>query len=155
MRAYISGPLHCVDDLRTARKFYELLAETCRECGWQAYVPHQFTDPERHSELDAAEIFRRDLRAVREADLLVACIGTPSSGVGAELGIAYSEGKLVVALHNANESPSRFLLGLLSCSPGSRLVAYRTIAECLEGLRQCLQSAAPLRVAQTSECEHH
>lgn len=140
MKTYISAPLHGIGDLPTARRFYELLADACTECGCAPYVPHHYTDPQNHSHLNEAEVFRRDLSAVRDADLLVACIGTASSGVGAEIGIAYAAGKPIVALHHEKESPSRFLLGLLACSPRSRVVRFATLSDCLAGLRQCLRS---------------
>lgn len=136
MKTYISGPLHAVRDLAAARSFYETLATTCRDAGWEPYLPHQNTDPEIHRDVSEAEVFDRDLHAIQDADVIVAYIGQPSSGVGAELGIAFAEGRPVVALYHENESPSRFLLGMLRRAATARLIRYRTLPECNERLRQ-------------------
>ena len=49
------------------------------------------------------EIFDRDMEWVREADLIVAEVSTPSLGVGYELGQAEAMGKPVLCLYRESE----------------------------------------------------
>ncbi len=49
------------------------------------------------------EIFDRDMEWVREADLIVAEVSTPSLGVGYELGQAEAMGKPVLCLYRETE----------------------------------------------------
>jgi len=140
MRVYISGPLHAAPDLSEARRLYESAAAACRASGWEYYLPHLSTDPVRHRELGTETVFRRDLGALATSDAVLAFIGTPSSGVGAELGIAFLTRKPVLALYRSGESPSRFLLGMLNdmravvCPFAGTDEAYQLIQDVLCGV---------------------
>lgn len=127
---YISGPLHSAVDLSAARRLYETIATACNEVGWSPYLPHQNTDPERHACFSPAEVFARDMHALRRSDLIIAHIGAPSSGVGAELAFAVIEGKMVMAIHHRAEVPSRFIVGMLGSFPRVELRAYVSLDDC-------------------------
>ena len=130
VRAYISGALinaACLDD---ARKLYERLAAACASAGCAAYVPHQHADPVRDPHLSNAEVARRDLAEVRAADVLVAYVGEPSLGVGAEVAIALEEGKQVWLVAESDRKVSRFLLGLAELYPlQARVCRYGSIED--------------------------
>jgi len=150
--AYISGPLQAADDLSKARVFYELLAEICWDCGWEPYLPHQQTDPVHHADASARSVFARDLGAVSAADLIVAYVGAPSSGVGAELGIAHERQIPVIGICGLEGVASRFIEGLLDSSTSARLLRYRDEEDCrkllsgqLRSLRGCSDSPAKRR----------
>jgi nucleoside 2-deoxyribosyltransferase len=128
--AYISGPLQAAADIEQARRFYELLAKVCCACGCEAYLPHQRTDPVHHAQTSARAVFARDLNAVSAADLIVAYVGAPSSGVGAELGIAHERRIPVIGLCGPEGVASRFIEGLLDSAPEARLVRYRDEDDC-------------------------
>jgi nucleoside 2-deoxyribosyltransferase len=49
------------------------------------------------------DIFERDMEWVREADIIVAEVSTPSLGVGYELGQAEAMGKKVLCLYREQE----------------------------------------------------
>jgi 2'-deoxynucleoside 5'-phosphate N-hydrolase len=140
--AYISGPLQAAEDLAEARALYERLAEDCRRCGWEPYLPHQQTDPVNHVEASATSVFARDLSAVLKADLIIAYVGAPSSGVGAELGIAYERGIPVVGLCGREGVASRFIEGLLAQTGPASLIRYRDYDDCR---RQLTDKLAALR----------
>jgi nucleoside 2-deoxyribosyltransferase len=127
---YISGPLKAAADLNAARSFYELLAEVCRRNGLKAYLPHQRTDPIHHAEASAASVFKRDIDAMLQADLIVAYIGAPSSGVGAELAFAHQRAIPTIALYGPEGVASRFIEGMLEDMPGATLVAYADENDC-------------------------
>lgn len=128
--AYISGPLQAAADIEQARRFYEILAKVCCSCGFEAYLPHQRTDPVHHAHASARSVFARDLEAVSAADLIVAYVGAPSSGVGAELGIAHERRIPVIGLCGPEGVASRFIEGLLESASDARLVRYRDENDC-------------------------
>ena len=58
-----------------------------------------------------ADVYARDTRWIRECDLLLAEISTPSHGVGYEIGFALSLGKRVLCLHRQGCKVSKMILG--------------------------------------------
>ena len=52
---------------------------------------------------DAEYIFARDVAWIREADVIVAEVSTPSLGVGYEIGLAESVGKKILCLYRPQE----------------------------------------------------
>jgi nucleoside 2-deoxyribosyltransferase len=141
-KVYISGPLHAVKDLGAARRFYEELAAICSHSGYETYLPHQFTDPHEHSGMAPDRVFRRDRAAMRECELVLAVVGAPSSGVGAELAFAFSEDQPVIALCRADERPSRFLEGMLQSHASAVLVRFEDDASLREFLTDALARVA-------------
>jgi nucleoside 2-deoxyribosyltransferase len=142
---YISGPLQAAADLPAARRLYERIAAICEAHGYEPYLPHQRTDPSRNRDVSAESVFRRDIGVVRAADVIVAVVGTPSSGVGAELAFAYVDNRPVIALWHRGERPSRFVEGMLREHPRASLVTWtderdlgQRLSEQLEMLRPSL-----------------
>jgi 2'-deoxynucleoside 5'-phosphate N-hydrolase len=130
MRAYISGALLNAVHLDQSRALYERFADACRQAGWEAYVPHQHADPVRDAHLSNIDVAERDLDNVTAADVLVAYVGEPSLGVGAEVAIALRAGKPVLVVAEADRRVSRFLLGLAELHPSQAQVCrYRTVDE--------------------------
>ena len=127
MQAYISGALLNAADLDQSRALYERFAEACRAAGWDAYVPHQHADPVRDAGMSNVDVAQRDLDQVRTADALVAYVGEPSLGVGAEVAIALAAGKRVLLL--AEREPARLALsaGPRRAAPGARAKFAATI----------------------------
>jgi nucleoside 2-deoxyribosyltransferase len=117
VKAYISGALMNAGDLAAARARYERIADACAAAGWDAYVPHQHADPERDPGMTNREVADRDLAQVAGADVVVAYVGEPSLGVGAEVAIALAAGKGVLLAAERQCRVSRFLLGLAERSP--------------------------------------
>jgi nucleoside 2-deoxyribosyltransferase len=125
MRVYLSGPLQGSSDLVRARHLYEGIARTLEAVGHEVYVPHLHTDPERAAGISAEQVFQTDVRQLLWADAIVAHIGAPSTGVGAELAIATHEGKRIIAVRRVVETPSRFALGLVLSAGGTAIAFER------------------------------
>ena len=146
MLAYISGALLNAANLEASRTLYEGFAGACTAAGCDAYVPHQHADPVRDSGLANVDVAQRDLVQVHAADVLVAYLGEPSLGVGAEVAIALAAGKRVLILAERDRRVSRFLLGLAELHPDLASVCrYETVNEANAWITRSLQRAAQPR----------
>jgi len=72
-------------------------------------------------------IHDRDVAWIREADLIVAEVTTPSLGVGYELGRCVAWGKRIVCLYRPSDS--RRLSGMIAGSPGIRVMHYTEVGD--------------------------
>jgi nucleoside 2-deoxyribosyltransferase len=128
--AYISGALLNAQQLDKSRALYERLADACLAAGWDAYVPHQHADPVHDAHLSNIDVAERDIENITAADVLVAYVGEPSLGVGAEVAIALRAGKRVLVVAEVDRRVSRFLLGLAELHEGQAAVLrYQTVDE--------------------------
>lgn len=57
------------------------------------------------------EVYARDVAWIKDCDLLLAEVSTPSHGVGYEIGYALSLGKRVLCLHRQGCKVSKMILG--------------------------------------------
>ena len=110
---YVAGPLIAAPSLPEARAYYEKLADLVRTAGLDPIVPHLETDPERAAHLTPTQVWEADRAKIDRSDVVLAHVGLPSSGVGAELAYACAGGKQIIALHRPAESVSKLLLGML------------------------------------------
>ncbi len=72
-------------------------------------------------------IFERDMNWVKEADILVGEVTTPSLGVGYEIGQAQSMGKKIYLLYRSAENKK--LSTMLVGNPYLKIVEYKDIEE--------------------------
>ncbi len=89
--------------------------------GHEAHVPHHSTDPISASSLSANAVFAADVAALNSADAVIAHVGLPSTGVGAEIALATASGRRVLGLKRPGERGSRFAEGLIADSGGTVL----------------------------------
>jgi nucleoside 2-deoxyribosyltransferase len=91
-------------------------------------------------EMDAAEdpvdIYERDVSWIKECNLLVAEVSTPSHGVGFEIGYALNLGIPVVCFHRTDVTISKMILG--NPNPDLQIYSYRDQEEAIRLLRQLL-----------------
>ena len=82
------------------------------------------------------DVYTRDTGWIRECDLLLAEVSTPSHGVGYEIGFALSLGKKVLCLYQQGCKVSKMILG----NPHSQLTvrAYETIEDAIDLLNAYL-----------------
>jgi len=112
-KVYVSGALTGVEDPESTRAFYEEIARAANHAGYEAYLPHRSTDPVEHAHVAPEEVYRRDTSELLSADVVVAWLGTPSLGVGAEVALAAGAGKRIVGLQGRARTVSRFIVGML------------------------------------------
>lgn len=90
-----------------------------------------------HGEGKVAEsIFQRNVDWVREADVIVAEVTTPSLGVGYEIGLAEQLGKKIICLYRPQ--PDRKLSAMILGNAKLTIVEYKTMDELKEKLTELL-----------------
>lgn len=82
------------------------------------------------------EIYARDVAWIRESEMLIAEISTPSHGVGYEIGYALGLGKRVLCLHRDGVGVSKMITG--NPDPNLMVQAYRSVEEGVAFLRRHL-----------------
>lgn len=87
--------------------------------------------------MNDCEIHDRDLEWLRQADVLVAEVTTPSLGVGYEIGRAVEWGKRIVCLYRP--SGERRLSGMIAGCDRVTVHEYATVAELPEVLAMVLR----------------
>lgn len=127
-------------DLPRARQLYERFAAACESAGWKAYLPHRRTDPETARGIGAGSVYDVDVLELQDSDAIVAYLGEPSLGVGAELVIAMQRGKRILALYEESRDVSRFVSGMLAQYGRADVYQYATPEEAAAWIRTQLSS---------------
>lgn len=83
-------------------------------------------------DLTPSEVYQRDINWLREADILVAEVSTPSLGVGYEIGYAEKLNKKIICAYEKNKNISFMIKG----NNNIKIVQYNTIKELLEKLEK-------------------
>ena len=92
--------------------------------------------------LEAAAIFTRDLAWIEEADVLVAEVSVPSTGVGYEIAaMRYRFGRPVICLYRAGHT--KRCSAMVAGDAGVELIEYEDAEEMLERLRSALAKYTP------------
>lgn len=133
---YVAGELTRSEDPEEQKKFYEEIAEVCRELGYSVYLPHQHTDPVEHPDVAPQEVYMKDYGIVANAKYLVAYVGKPSLGVGTELEIAKNNNTRIILLFHKSDKVSRMATG----NPGiKKIIQYESRGDALKQLRGALK----------------
>lgn len=109
-KIYISEALtHANENIKLV---YEKISEICRLVCSDIYVPHiNGTDPIKNPDVAPREVWKKDHRQVASADLIIAYVGLPSLGVGAELEIARITDSDIIIWWYKDDKVSRIALG--------------------------------------------
>lgn len=79
---------------------------------------------------DPIVVYNRDIQWIRESDILIAEISTPSHGVGYEIGFALQLGKSVICLYQKGIIVSKMIIGNLD--PKLTTYAYQDISDAIQ-----------------------
>ncbi len=88
-------------------------------------------------ELDPRYIYERDTAWIRDSDLLIAEVTTPSHGVGFEIGFALKLRKRVLCLYQNGKPVSKMITG--NPDPNLTTFAYTNIQEALHFIQNYLR----------------
>jgi len=89
---------------------------------------------------DAAAVYLRDVKWVRECEALIAEVSTPSHGVGYEVALALTLGKPVLCCYRNGARVSKMITG--NTEPNMTLGRYEEVAEAVEAVRRFLETQA-------------
>ena len=133
---YISGAL----TNSNRKELYEKIGETVRELGYEPYIPHMHTDPEKHKNIRVRDVYNIDKKMVENSCLMVAYVGIPSLGVGAELEMANAKGIPIILMYEFTANVSRLVRGIPSVKAQ---IVYQSVDVALNYLRDNIQKINP------------
>jgi nucleoside 2-deoxyribosyltransferase len=98
---------------RQDEEIYQRLVQLLQELGVEVPTAHiaETGIEEIDAQVNAPDIYHRDVAWIEESDLLVAEVSTPSHGVGYEIGYALGQGKPVLCLHRDDTLVSKMITG--------------------------------------------
>lgn len=119
IKAYVSLPIIKAKSLHFNKKYVNLLKSLgiIVRSSWVAEFPNNSLTPH--------EVFKRDINAIMESDVLIADVTEPSHGVGAEIMYAYLNKKPIIMTHREGTSISYMIRGM----PSVRIIAYKNLED--------------------------
>ncbi|HWG91064.1 MAG TPA: nucleoside 2-deoxyribosyltransferase [Candidatus Thermoplasmatota archaeon] len=128
MKVYLAAPIRAP---RLGVEVYEAMAAAIREAGHELLSEHPVGRGGDFQEdgLSEGAIFYRDVEWLNAAQLLVAEVSTPSTGVGWEIAYMLARGRPVICV--CQEAARRSLSAMVAGNPNpfQRLIFYRDAAD--------------------------
>jgi len=126
MKVYLAASMRGAGrNLQELRKVVEELKKSGLEVLTEAWILNEVLDVDRG--VPPEEIFERDLKALDDADVVLADVNFPSLGVGFEIAYALLRGKRVVAFCREDRARKLSALILGITWPNFELVTYSTV----------------------------
>jgi 2'-deoxynucleoside 5'-phosphate N-hydrolase len=124
---------------RKDQPVYQFLVDAMLEDGHTVPTAH-LSDANIHileNKATPEDVYRRDVEWVRNCDVLVAEVSTPSHGVGYEIALAESLGKPVFCCYESSRRISKMISG----NPSStfKVQAYQSPDEAIRNMRKFLK----------------
>ena len=130
MKVYLAVPLVSNRNIGRTR----LMAKAIRDAGHEIASPWNL-DPMEVSIPSAVNVFQRDREGATSADVLVADVTDPSTGVGMEIMAAYGAGKEVIIVSKKGKRISTMLEDM----DRKKWLQYGEESEIYEGLVRMLK----------------
>ena len=132
---------------REYAEVYREIVARLKELGHEVLTEH-VADPDvlrKEKNIAPREVYERDIRLLHKADLLLAEISKPSTGVGYEIAFALAHGKPVLAVYLKGLRMTKMITG----NPDANLsvFAYESANQLLSALPELLQAFAGRRKA--------
>lgn len=102
-------------------------------------------EKEQAQAVSDAAIFTQDVSWLKQADVVIAEVTTPSLGVGYEIGVAELLGKIVLCLYRKKAGAA--LSAMIAGNPALQVVHYED-SKSLSGVRQVLENLLVLQAAR-------
>jgi nucleoside 2-deoxyribosyltransferase len=83
----------------------------------------------------AREVYEADIACASEADLMLAVVDVPSTGLGIELAKRAELGKPTIIAHQERADISKMVLGLAEVTPAFTIITYTNFSELKEQIR--------------------
>ena len=89
------------------------------------------------SDLNAVDVYQRDMEWVRNCDALIAEVSTPSHGVGYEIAVAIYLGKYVMCCYHEDKKISKIISG--NTNENMRVFVYKSEDELISEIESFLR----------------
>jgi nucleoside 2-deoxyribosyltransferase len=130
LKVYLAVPLVSNRSIERAR----LMGKAIRDAGHEVASPWNL-EPSEVSTRSSVNIFERDRTGSEEADVMVADVTDPSTGVGMEVMAAYKARRRIILVSKRGKRISTMLEDM----DGKERVEYSNESEIYEGLLKALQ----------------
>lgn len=112
MKIFISGPLTNLADPEKTKAFYDKIAEMIKANDCEYFLAFRNgTDPVANPEVAPHDVYVRDLGGLKDANIMIAYLGEPSTGTGMEIQYAFEHNIPVYALYKSGDNVSRMVRG--------------------------------------------
>lgn len=137
MRIFFAGPLTELTHATKTKAFYKQMARVAESNGYTQYWAFLHgTDPIKNPDVIPSTIYQTDLTELGKSDLMIAYIGTPSTGTGQEIEYAREHNIPVYLLFEKGKQISRMTMG----SPNVKgTIEFTDEADALKQLDQLLK----------------
>lgn len=115
---------------------YQKMVKQFEKCGGEVLTKH-VADPNlsvKGENLSFKEIYERDIKWLKECDIVFADITIPSLGVGYEISYAENLGKKIYAIYEEGANVSGFLRG----DENIKILAYESIDEVIKLINEIM-----------------
>ena len=134
---------------RADEKIYGVIVDDLLAQGHEVLTAH-LARPEVMAEeqrISPREVYERDIQWLKEADVLIAEVSTPSHGVGYEIAFVLLQGKPALCCYRAGARVSKMITG--NNLPNLMVRAYGDEGEALKVVQQFLESYSQPPPGQT------
>ena len=124
---------------RADEKIYGVIVDDLLAHGYHVLTAH-LARPEvmvEERQISPREVYERDIQWLKEADVVIAEVSTPSHGVGYEIAFALLQGKPALCCYRAGARVSKMLTG--NNLPNLTVRAYGDEGEALKVVQQFLE----------------
>ncbi|HEX2058979.1 MAG TPA: hypothetical protein VHI71_11500 [Actinomycetota bacterium] len=145
LNAYFASSLTTLSDEEraTVERISEIVDAACTRHGIELYRPGSHSDPIKHPDISASDVYFTDRDRVVKSDLVIHLADFPSTGAGEELDMAQNALIPILLLRHSSRRMSRMVAGIpafkaeisyqdeedLSDELGERLVEMRPVLE--------------------------
>lgn len=143
LEAYLACGLTGLDEQQRSHVFQvsDLVVSVCNDLEIDVYEPRHATDPIKHRNISAEEVFKTDREQVLRGDLLIHICDYPSTGSGEELDFALGALMPIVLISHGEARISRMVTGI----PAFKLIiTYADLDELRLELRERLTEIRPI-----------
>lgn len=136
MKIFFSGPLSNLKNPEKTKAFYLKLDGVAKSLGHTTFWAFlSGTDPVKNPDVPPQEVYRRDIKALDESDIMISYVGEPSTGTGIEIEHAKETGKIVIVLYEKGRSISRMMRG---CPSVKKEIVYTSEKGAIKQLKAYL-----------------
>lgn len=112
MRIFFGGPLTDLKEKEKTKAFYRRMAEVAEKNGYEWFWAFlNGTDPVKNPDVPSEIVYETDIAELSKSDLMIVCLGEPTTGTGQEIEYAREHDIPVYLLFEQGKQITRMVLG--------------------------------------------